>query len=39
MAVLVWSMTLAGASITIAFTLARRAHWLRVLLPGVRRNA
>lgn len=33
MAVLVWIMVLAGAALTIAFTLARRAHWLRVLLP------
>lgn len=33
MAVLVWIMALAGAALAIAFTLARRAHWLRVLLP------
>lgn len=36
MAVLVWVMALAGAALAIAFTLARRARWLRVLLPTAR---
>ncbi len=33
MAVLVWIMALAGAALTIAFTLAHKAHWLRLLMP------
>ncbi len=33
MAVLVWIMALAAAAITIAFMLAHRAYWLRVLVP------
>ena len=36
MAVLVWVMALAGAALLVAFTLAWRAHWLRVLAPWVR---
>lgn len=39
MAVLVWVMALAAAALTVAFTLAWRAHWLRVLLPWAGRWA
>lgn len=37
MAVLVWVMTLTGASLLVAFALAWHPHWLRVLVPWVRR--
>lgn len=33
MAVLVWIMALAGAALMIAFTLAHKAQWLRLLVP------
>ncbi|AKC85628.1 DUF3325 domain-containing protein [Pseudoxanthomonas suwonensis] len=33
MAVLVWAMALAAAALTVAFALAWRPHWLRVLAP------
>lgn len=36
MAALVWVMGLAGAALVVAFTLAWRAQWLRVLAPWVR---
>lgn len=36
MAVLVWFMALAGAALSIAFTLSWRPHWLRVLAPWIR---
>jgi hypothetical protein len=36
MAVLVWCMSLAGSALAIAFALAWRPHWLRVLAPWVR---
>ncbi len=36
MAALVWVMALTGAALAVAFALARRAHWLRILLPAVR---
>lgn len=32
LAVLVWTMALAGAALAIAFTLSWRPHWLRVLV-------
>lgn len=35
MAVLVWVMALAGASLLVAFTLAWQPRWLRVLAPWV----
>jgi hypothetical protein len=38
MAVLVWFMALAGAALTVAFTLSWRPHWLRVLAPWIRRR-
>lgn len=36
MAVLVWFMALAGAALTVAFTLSWRPHWLRVLAPWIK---
>lgn len=36
MATLVWCMTLAGAALAIAFTLAWRARWLGLLVPWMR---
>lgn len=39
MAALVWVMALAAAALTVALTLTWRPHWLRVLVPGVRRAA
>jgi len=36
MAALVWVMTLTGASLLVAFALAWRPGWLRVLVPWVR---
>ncbi|SDQ66329.1 Protein of unknown function [Pseudoxanthomonas sp. CF385] len=36
MAVLVWFMALAGAALTVAFTLSWRPRWLRVLAPWIR---
>lgn len=36
MAALVWVMALTGASLLVAFTLAWRPHWLRVLAPWAR---
>ncbi|MDR6674974.1 DUF3325 domain-containing protein [Xanthomonas sp. 1678] len=36
MAALVWVMALTGASLLVAFTLAWRPHWLRVLVPWAR---
>jgi hypothetical protein len=36
MAMLVWCMTLAGAALTIAFTLTWRARWLGLLVLRVR---
>ncbi|MDL5364829.1 DUF3325 domain-containing protein [Xanthomonas sp. NCPPB 2654] len=36
MAALVWVMTLTGASLLVAFTLAWRPHWLRALVPWAR---
>jgi uncharacterized membrane protein YhaH (DUF805 family) len=35
-AVLVWIMAIAAASLAIAFTLAWRPRWLRILTPWVR---
>jgi hypothetical protein len=35
MAVLVWVMSSTGASLLVAFTLAWRPRWLRVLAPWV----
>ncbi len=37
MAVLVWTMAVAGAALAIALTLAWRARWLALLAPWVRR--
>jgi hypothetical protein len=39
MASLVWVMMLTTATITIAFTLTWRAHWLRLLTPRRQRAA
>lgn len=38
MAVLVWFMALAGASLAVAFTLSWRPQWLRTLAPWIRRR-
>ena len=39
MAVLVWVMTLSGAALLVAFLLAARPRWLRLLAPWVRAAA
>jgi len=39
MAVLVWFMVLAAATLVIAFTLSWRARWLAALLPGAAARA
>jgi len=39
MAVLVWVMALAGASLLVAFTLAWQPRWLRALAPWVNSTA
>lgn len=39
MASLVWFMTLAGAALSIAFTLTWRAHWLGLLVGKLRSAA
>lgn len=39
MAVLVWTMALAGASLLVAFTLSWRPRWLRALAPWVNSTA
>ena len=39
MAALVWVMTLAGAALTIAFTLSWRPGWLGLLVPWVREQS
>src|SRR5688500_12800065 len=38
MAALVWIMALVAAALSVAFTLAWRARWLRVLAPWLRRT-
>lgn len=39
MAVLVWVMSLSSAALLVAFLLASRPHWLRLLAPWVRASA
>ena len=39
MAVLVWVMALAGAALLVAFLLAARPRWLRLLAPWLRAGA
>jgi len=39
MAVLVWFMALAGAALSVAFTLSWRPQWLRVLAPWIKARA
>ena len=39
MAVLVWVMALSGAALLVAFLLASRPRWLRLLAPWIRTRA
>lgn len=39
MAVLVWVMAVAAGALAVALSLAWRAHWLRVLVPGAARSS